>query len=734
MRILRQHVRLSELLSEVSRIASAVHVSLALTVDESKNTTWLARVLIVDVFPNVWFDDAHQMLPETMPITYAPPDILKEYPGQALFLCRFLPTEQVIKWLSHPNECELTRFDSRPGQGSQVLQFALPEFHLPPQGIRVYSGHTDGFALLPWPHTVFRCSFQNPPATPNSDFQELYAADQTPFDNLKEAVAKLMYRTTLRQYPQVETDVLALRLIDADGWICQATFATNQVEVAVAGTHLSRGRLILKGEGIDDIERPCVEPQVLTIPLSGPAPADLNVVLANEEGVLDRAWRPQATWPFDPTPRHVVDLIAPVPGMLAIQRGIQSVTPIAQGSLLPPQTTQAAVEDTAPSTPSRQSDPATTPNKGKHHTMKQNKQVSVLRVVVASPGDVAKERAAVSRVLTELNRHMAADLGVRLEEWTWEVDAYPGLHAHGPQGKVDESMDIETADVVIGIFWKRFGTPVNDAQSGTEHELRRAMTSWKNTGHPHVMMYFKTQAVFPKTSAEVSQLAAVIRFKEEVQTAGLVSQYKGTPQFENKLREHLQHWLRDAFGQSPVDTSAPEIRAAGAPVATAETPLSPAQIILRHLVGTYEPEAAVTSQDVSKVTALEGRTLSDALHQLGDAGAIKPLGNPAHRYTAFQVLPAAWEQVDQEVLGFSLQEDMLTVAEAASDHDQIDRDALLRATNLPEHRLDIAALLLDAHGHMRLYRPVVRGLTFRAAMSDHKTRQFVREHKQEPNG
>jgi hypothetical protein len=32
-------------------------------------------------------------------------------------------------------------------------------------------------------------------------------------------------------------------------------------------------------------------------------------------------------------------------------------------------------------------------------------------------------------------------------------------------------MQIADSDVVVGIFWKRFGTPTRDAQSGTEHEL-----------------------------------------------------------------------------------------------------------------------------------------------------------------------------------------------------------------------------------------------------------------------
>ena len=53
-------------------------------------------------------------------------------------------------------------------------------------------------------------------------------------------------------------------------------------------------------------------------------------------------------------------------------------------------------------------------------------------------------------------------------------------------------MAISDADVVVGIFWKRFGTPTGDAQSGTEHELRNAWEAWRKNGRPDVMVYFST--------------------------------------------------------------------------------------------------------------------------------------------------------------------------------------------------------------------------------------------------
>lgn len=45
-------------------------------------------------------------------------------------------------------------------------------------------------------------------------------------------------------------------------------------------------------------------------------------------------------------------------------------------------------------------------------------------------------------------------------------------------------MEIADSDVVVGIFWKRFGTPTGDAQSETEHELRKASDAWRQKRPP----------------------------------------------------------------------------------------------------------------------------------------------------------------------------------------------------------------------------------------------------------
>lgn len=169
--------------------------------------------------------------------------------------------------------------------------------------------------------------------------------------------------------------------------------------------------------------------------------------------------------------------------------------------------------------------------------------LEIIRVVLVSPSDVANERAVVVTVVEDLNRRIAPSRGCLLRLWRWETDARPGLHLEGPQGLIDERIEIDDADVVIGIFWRRFGTPTGEARSGTEHELRRAWTAWQDHRRPDVMVYFSQQPASPTTSAELEQWERVLRFRDEMPAELLSWSYSTVEEFGALLRGHLEDLL-----------------------------------------------------------------------------------------------------------------------------------------------------------------------------------------------
>jgi hypothetical protein len=173
-----------------------------------------------------------------------------------------------------------------------------------------------------------------------------------------------------------------------------------------------------------------------------------------------------------------------------------------------------------------------------------SRALRVLRIVVASPGDVDAERRLVVEIAEEINRGLAAEFRCHLEVHRWETDAFPGFHPAGPQGLIDPLLRIENSDLLIGIFWKRFGSPTVDAKSGTEHEIRNAYRAWKENGRPQIMVYFNQKPYSPTSKAELDQWAQVLEFKSQFPKEGLWWLYSGAREFEKQFRNHLIQFLR----------------------------------------------------------------------------------------------------------------------------------------------------------------------------------------------
>lgn len=173
------------------------------------------------------------------------------------------------------------------------------------------------------------------------------------------------------------------------------------------------------------------------------------------------------------------------------------------------------------------------------------KQVSLLKVVVASPGDVKPERDCLAVVADELNRGVGDLLGVHLDVVRWETDAFPGFHGDGSQAQIDRALKVPESELLIGIFWKRFGTPVPGAASGTEHEIRGAYRSWQQTGRPQIMVYFNTRKPAELPPEEEAQWAAVRAFQADPMfQQGLWWSFADTAEFERLARRHLTQYLK----------------------------------------------------------------------------------------------------------------------------------------------------------------------------------------------
>jgi hypothetical protein len=166
-----------------------------------------------------------------------------------------------------------------------------------------------------------------------------------------------------------------------------------------------------------------------------------------------------------------------------------------------------------------------------------------IRVFVASPSDVQYERDQVAEVVQELNQILAAlvpEADLVLESVGWETHVHPGLGAR-PQQIVNQQVDVSEQDVFIGIFWLRFGTPTDTADSGTEEEFRIAHRAWTELGRAiQIMVYFCREPSPPPDTIEAAeQLGKVVAFRQELDKEGLVRNYDDRAAFAATVRRDL---------------------------------------------------------------------------------------------------------------------------------------------------------------------------------------------------
>jgi hypothetical protein len=90
---------------------------------------------------------------------------------------------------------------------------------------------------------------------------------------------------------------------------------------------------------------------------------------------------------------------------------------------------------------------------------------NVYNVMIASPGDVAKEKQLAREVVLKWNDLHSKQTKIVLLTISWETHSSPEL-GDRPQAIINKQV-LKDADLLIGIFWTRIGTPTGKAESGT---------------------------------------------------------------------------------------------------------------------------------------------------------------------------------------------------------------------------------------------------------------------------
>ena len=92
--------------------------------------------------------------------------------------------------------------------------------------------------------------------------------------------------------------------------------------------------------------------------------------------------------------------------------------------------------------------------------------VQLFSLFLSAPSDVTEEHEIVEGIIRDWNLQHGRAGGVRVELVHWRTHAYPAV-GRRPQALINKQA-FDKSDLVVGIFWSKFGTPTGRYGSGTE--------------------------------------------------------------------------------------------------------------------------------------------------------------------------------------------------------------------------------------------------------------------------
>lgn len=155
----------------------------------------------------------------------------------------------------------------------------------------------------------------------------------------------------------------------------------------------------------------------------------------------------------------------------------------------------------------------------------------VLRILVASPGDVSEERQVIPEVINDWNAVSAFQSKIILMPVKWETNSAP-LLGDRPQAVINEQL-VRECDLLVGVFWTRIGTQTGVSISGTAEEIEQFVKLEKP-----VMLYFSQSPIDPER-IDIDQFSTLKKFKEKMRLQGLTESYSGIPDFRQKFGRQL---------------------------------------------------------------------------------------------------------------------------------------------------------------------------------------------------
>lgn len=166
--------------------------------------------------------------------------------------------------------------------------------------------------------------------------------------------------------------------------------------------------------------------------------------------------------------------------------------------------------------------------------------VTMYNIFIASPSDVAWARTQIRQSVHAWNEVHAKHSSAVLLPLGWESSSAPDM-GKPAQELINEKL-LSDADILVGVFWTRLGTPTAEYDSGTVEEIERHIQAGKPT-----LLYFSGEAV-ALDSVDHLEYARLVAFKSSCRDRGQYHAFATPTAFAEDFSRHLAMHMNGLTG------------------------------------------------------------------------------------------------------------------------------------------------------------------------------------------
>lgn len=159
-------------------------------------------------------------------------------------------------------------------------------------------------------------------------------------------------------------------------------------------------------------------------------------------------------------------------------------------------------------------------------------KITVYDLLISCPSDVSPYVEYLKTAIYYFNDHYGRRNNIGIRPIYWSKDTYSTM-GKSPQNEINQQI-VKKSDMVVSVFWTRFGTKTDKYDSGTEEEIEQFINENKQ-----VFLYFMNKTLEPD-KIDFEQYEKVINFKEKHRQDGLYFTVSDEIELARKFYEDLE--------------------------------------------------------------------------------------------------------------------------------------------------------------------------------------------------